>query len=172
LIKREVQEMTMEKGKQGLLVAALVAASAFAPAFAQTQGCIVMKTVAEVEQEATDANGQKTKKLVPVATGVPGTEVIYTLTANNNCKQAAENIAINDPLPAEMSYVANSAVGPGSDISFSIDGKTFAKVGDLKVSENGAARAARPDEVRFIRWTFASLAPGAQALARFRAVVK
>ena len=103
---------------------------------------------------------------------MPGTEVIYTLTANNNCKVAAENIAINDPLPAEMTYVANSAVGPGSDISFSIDGKTFAKVADLKVSENGATRAARPDEVRFIRWTFATLPPGAQALARFRAVVK
>ena len=80
--------------------------------------------------------------------------------------------ALFKALPAEMTYVANSAVGPGSDISFSIDGKTFAKVADLKVSENGATRAARPDEVRFIRWTFATLPPGAQALARFRAVVK
>ena len=158
--------------KQGLWIAALVAASAFAPAFAQTQGCIVMKTVAEVEQETTDANGQKSKKLVPVATSVPGTEVVYTLTANNNCKQAAENVAINDPVPAEMAYVANSAVGPGSDISFSIDGKTFAKAADLKVSENGATRAARADEIRHIRWTFKTLPPGAQALARFRAIVK
>jgi uncharacterized repeat protein (TIGR01451 family) len=164
----------MKKGNQALCVlAALVAASAVVPASAQTQGCIVMKTVAEVEQQTVDAAGKKTTKLVPVATSVPGTEVIYTLTANNICKAPADKISINDPIPAQMTYVANSAFGPGSEITVSIDGKTYAKPGELTVSENGASRAARPDEFRHIRWTFTSaLQPGAQALARFRAVVK
>ena len=69
--------------------------------------------------------GEKSKKLVPAGKVVPGVEVIWTVTANNVCKQPSEKVTINNPIPAHMSYVANSAAGPGSDISYSLDGKTF-----------------------------------------------
>jgi hypothetical protein len=75
-------------------------------------------------------------------------------------------------VPVHMTLVPNSAFGPGSDISFSLDGEKFAPAGQLTVQENGAARPARADEYKHIRWVFKNpLPPGATAVARFRAVL-
>jgi uncharacterized repeat protein (TIGR01451 family) len=151
---------------------ALAACSLGSQAFAAEEGCIVLKSVAEVEQEVVDAQGQKSTKLVPVTKVLPGAVVTWTVTANNICKQPSENVTINNAVPAHMSYVANSASGPGSDITYSLDGKSFGNAGQLTVLENGARRPARADEYRHIRWSFKDpLAPGAQAHARFRAVL-
>ena len=37
-----------------------------------------------------------------------------------------------------MTYVASSAIGPGTDITYSLDGKTFGTADQLTVQENGA----------------------------------
>ena len=162
----------MIKGLKIFGFAAIAAFGLSSQAFAQTPGCIVLKSIAEVEQEVVNAKGEKSTKLVPLTKAVPGTQVVWTITANNTCKQPSENVSINDPVPEHMSYVANSAVGPGADITFSVDGKIFAAAAELTVQENGVARKARADEIRHIRWAFKnSLAPGAQAFGRFRAVL-
>jgi uncharacterized repeat protein (TIGR01451 family) len=162
----------MIKGMKFLGLAAIAACSLGAQAFAQDKGCIVLKSTAEVEQEVVNAKGEKSTKLVPLTKVVPGVEVIWTITANNVCKQASENVAINDPVPEHMAYVANSAMGPGTDITFSLDGKTFGTAEQLTVKVDGAQRQARADEYRHIRWVLRnSLAPGAQAFGRFRAVL-
>jgi uncharacterized repeat protein (TIGR01451 family) len=151
---------------------ALVACGFSAPAFAQTPGCIALKSVAEVEQEVVDAQGQKSVKLVPATTVVPGTVVTWTVTADNICKKPSDNVTINNAIPEHMTYVANSATGQGAAISYSLDGKTFGPADQLTVQESGATRKARADEYKHIRWVFRSaLAPGAQAVARFRAVL-
>jgi uncharacterized repeat protein (TIGR01451 family) len=155
-------------------VVALVACAAGSQAIAQApaEGCITLKSIAEVEQEVVNEKGEKSKKLVPAGKVVPGVEVVWTVTANNVCKQPSDKVTINNAVPAHMSYVANSATGPGSDIVFSLDGKTFAADGQLTVSEDGATRKARADEYKHIRWVFKeSLQPGASAFARFRAVL-
>jgi uncharacterized repeat protein (TIGR01451 family) len=142
------------------------------PALAQTQGCIALKSVAEVEQEVVDTKGQKSIKLVPATTVVPGTVVTWTVTADNVCKKPSDNVTINNAIPEHMTYVANSATGPGADITYSLDGKAFGTADQLAVQENGAARKARADEYKHIRWEFkSSLQPGASAMARFRAVL-
>jgi uncharacterized repeat protein (TIGR01451 family) len=153
----------------GLVV---IACSVSSQAFAQEKGCIVLKSVAEVEEATVNAKGEKSTKLVPVAKVVPGVEVTYTITANNICKQPADKVAISNPVPEHMSLVANSAIGPGTDISYSVDGKTFAAPDQLTVVENGTTRKARPDEYKAVRWNFKnSLAPGAQGFGRFRAIL-
>jgi uncharacterized repeat protein (TIGR01451 family) len=160
----------MFKGKT-FIALAIIACSFGSQVFA-AEGCIVLKSVAEVEQEVVDAKGVKTTKLVPADKVVPGVEVTWTVTAVNNCEQPSDKITINNPVPKHMTYVANSAVGAGSDITFSVDGKTFAGPGQLTVQENGATRPARGDEFRHIRWAFKdALQPGATAMARFRAVL-
>ena len=162
----------MIKGLRIFGLAAITACSLNSQAFAQAEGCIVLKSVAEVEEVTIDAKGEKTTKLVAAGKVVPGVEVIWSITANNTCKQPSENVTINNPVPEHMTYVANSAVGPGSDITVSVDGKAFAAASELTVQENGATRKARADEIRHIRWVFKnSLAPGAQGVARFRAVL-
>lgn len=160
----------MNLGKNLAVVAALVVCG-LGQAFA-AEGCIVLKSVAEVEKETVDASGKKSTTLVPVEKAVPGVEVIWTVTANNKCDKPSEKVAINLPVPEHMTYVPSSAVGPGSDVSFSVDGKTFGANGQLMVQENGASRPARTDEYRHVRWTYKdSLQPGATAMARFRAVL-
>ena len=163
----------MKKGIHNYIGAAAILACSFgSQTFAQDPGCIVLKSVAEQEQEVVNARGEKTRQLVAAAKIVPGMEVVWTVTANNICKVPSEKVTINNPVPEHMSYVANSAFGAGSDITYSLDGKTFGTPAELSVTENGARRAARADEYRQIRWVFRSpLQPGASAVARFRAVL-
>jgi uncharacterized repeat protein (TIGR01451 family) len=161
--------MHMTPGK--IILAALIACAS-SQAFAQTKGCIELKSTAQIEQEVVDAKGAKSKQLVEATKVVPGVEVIWTVTASNVCKQASDAVTINNSVPEHMTYVANSASGPGADIAYSVDGKTFAKSSDLTVQDNGAARKARFDEYKHIRWVFKdSLQPGASTNASFRAVL-
>lgn len=162
----------MSKGIAKLFVAAALVGGFASSAFAQEPGCIALKSTAEVEQVELAANGEKKTKLVPLATAVPGTEVIYTTTATNICKQAADKVAISNFVPAHMTYVAASVLSPGATVTYSIDGKNFASAEQLTVEENGATRKARPEEYKHFRWVLqASLQPGASAFTRFRAVL-
>ena len=161
----------MNIGVRRFFAVALVACGFAAPALAQ-EGCIALKSVAEIEKETVDANGAKSKQLVPAGRVIPGTEVVWTVTASNICQQPSDKVTISNAVPEHMTLVANSAVGPGSDITYSLDGKTFAKGGELTVSADGGTRPARADEYKPIRWEFKdSLAPGASAFASFRAVL-
>jgi uncharacterized repeat protein (TIGR01451 family) len=171
--RQVVKENTMKTGNRNFVGAlALIACGFGAQAFAQSKDCIVLKSTAEVEKEVVNDKGEKSKSLVPAGKVIPGTEVVWTVTANNVCKQASDKVTINNPVPDHMTLVPNSATGPGSEISFSVDGKTFAPAGQLTVQENGAARPAHADEYKHIRWEFKNaLAPGASAFARFRAVL-
>lgn len=164
----------MFKGKTGTIAAiAFIACAIGAPAFAQApKGCIELKSTALVEKEVADASGNKSTQLVPADKVVPGTEVTYQLVASNICQKAADNVTFDNPVPVHMGYVASSATGAGSDISYSLDGKTFGKPADLTVTENGATRPARAAEYKHIRWAFKQpLQPGATATATFRAVL-
>ncbi len=142
---------------------------------AQDKGCILLKTVAEIEQVTTDERGEQSTRLVPVEKIVPGNEVIYTVSATNICDQAAEKVVIDNPVPQHMDYVGGTAIGPGTDVSFSIDGGfNFGKPETLKVAgADGAQRQAEPREYTNIRWVMRNpLKPGAVAFARFRAVLE
>jgi len=98
-----VLDMTTMKGWWGsvLLVAVGVLGHAQMAA-AQDKGCILLKTVAEMEQPVTDAQGKQTTKLVPVEKVVPGNEVVYTVSATNVCNAAADHVVINNPVTQHM----------------------------------------------------------------------
>ena len=98
------------KAKMDLLTGAMLMLFATA-AVAQDQGCILLKTVAEIEQVTTDERGEQSTQLVPVEKIVPGNEIVYTVSATNICDQAAEHVVIDNPVPEHMNYIANSAIG-------------------------------------------------------------
>jgi uncharacterized repeat protein (TIGR01451 family) len=143
-------------------------------AHAQDKGCLELKTVAESEQEYVNDAGQKAQRLVPAGKVVPGDEIVWTITAKNICDKAADNIVIANPVPEQMSFVANSAMGVGAEITYSVDGKAFDAPNALLVNDaNGTARTASPDQYRVVRWTYkTAFAPGATAFVRYRALVK
>jgi uncharacterized repeat protein (TIGR01451 family) len=155
-------------------LALLLLAAGSAAAADGRKGCIALQTVAETEQDYTDANGQKATRLVPAAKVVPGTQVVWTVTASNVCDKPADKVFIDNPVPQHMSYVPDSALGAGADIAFSLDGRSFAAPGELQVRvADGSSRAARSDEYTHIRWSFRNaIGPGQVAVARFRATLK
>lgn len=157
--------------KPALLSALLLSA---VNAYAQTaKPCIELKNEAQMEQEYTDAQGNKATRLVPPGKVVPGNEVIYTITAKNVCDKPVSNVVINNPVPEHMSYVANSAMGVGTDITYSLDSKSFAKLETLTVKNaDGNARAAHADEIKSIRWIYGTaINAGQTGFVRFRARV-
>ena len=158
-------------GKRAIFAAVLLTTTA--GAYAADKACVELKTSAATEQEVIE-QGQKVRRLAPAGKVLPGDEVVWTITATNVCKTPTDNVVIANPVPEHMTYVANSAMGTGTDIAYSLDGKEFKSAAELQVrAADGTARAARADEYRAIRWTYkATFAPGATAFVRYRAVVK
>ena len=157
-------------GMSALRTAVLVAA--FTSASAMAQNCIELTTMAESEQQYVNEQGKQATRLVPLEKPVPGSEVVWTITAKNVCDKPVENVAVANPVPEHMTYIANTAMGVGTDITYSLDGKSFQVPAALTVSEGGAQRAAKPEEYRAVRWTYkAAFAPGSTAFVRYRARV-
>ena len=135
---------------------------------------IVIKSLAEIEIETTDAKGNKTLKRIPPGKVIPGTEVIFTNTFENATDKPASNISIDNPIPNDTEYKAGSAFGKDCEILFSVDGKTFGFAEDLKVTgEDGKKRTALPREYTHIRWNYkVPLAKGKSSDVGFRAIIK
>ena len=141
----------------------------------QLMAQIEVTTVAETEATETDAQGNKTVRRTAATSVVPGTEVIYTITAKNTGNDPASNIVVNNPVPANTVYVDGSAFGADTEITFSVDGgKSYDKASELKVSDAaGNSRAARAEDYTHVRWTLqVELQPGQQAEVWYRARVK
>jgi uncharacterized repeat protein (TIGR01451 family) len=154
-------------------IAALVMTLMTAGAHAADKACVELKTSGETESEVIE-NGQKVKRLLPVGKTLPGDQIVWTITATNVCNTPTDDVVIANPVPEHMTYVASSAMGTGTDIAYSLDGKEFKSAAELQVrAADGTTRAARADEYRVIRWSYkTAFAPGATAFVRYRAVVK
>jgi uncharacterized repeat protein (TIGR01451 family) len=161
------------KARAGWMLMGMLLLTTAATANAQDRGCVELKTVAEVEQQYTNEQGKPATRLVPAEKVVPGNEVVWTITARNLCDKPVADVVIANPVPEQMTYVQGSAIGIGTDIQYSLDGKTFASPASLTVRDANGTRAARPDEYRAVRWTYKAAFPaGATAFVRYRALVK
>jgi len=137
-------------------------------------GCIVLTTVAETEQVSKASDGTESKTYVPAKHVVPDSVVVWTTSARNVCAKGAEHVVINQPVPEHMNFVADSAVGGGTQIALSVDGKDFHPANQLTVREqDGSTRPARATDVHMVRWTLdGALAPQDQVTVRYRAVLQ
>ncbi len=123
------------------------------------------------------AEGRQVRRLMPAENQriVPGDEVIFTVTFTNISAESADNVTITNPVPDHMRLVAGSAVGPGTDITFSVDGgQTYGLPDELTVADATlGSRPATADDYTHIRWRMQNaLQPGAKGFARFRAVLR
>jgi uncharacterized repeat protein (TIGR01451 family) len=157
-----------------LAAAALLLGTPALATAADAPGCIELRTVAEVEEHYVDAQGQPAVRLVPAAKVVPGTEVVWTVSATNVCSSAASALSIDSPVPAHMTYVDGSAAATGMAVSYSLDGSRYASPAELTVVEaGGSQRQARADEYRALRFAMtAPLESGKSVSARYRATVE
>jgi uncharacterized repeat protein (TIGR01451 family) len=129
---------------------------------------------ATLDVKATAAVRQD-KALIPADRVVPGDEVFYTLEIRNTGSKPLPPPTVDFAIPEHMRYIANSAVGAGAEVSYSVDGgRTFDRPENLSVVAVGAdPRLATAADYTHIRWRLKhALQAKAMALARFRAVVK
>jgi uncharacterized repeat protein (TIGR01451 family) len=135
---------------------------------------IEIKTLAEVETHTMVA-GRAVLKLSSADRVVPGDEVIYTLELRNSGPLPATAPTVTKAIPEHMVYIADSASGPGADISYSTDGgHSFDRPENLTVQgTNGQLRPAHAADYTHIRWQLKNtLKVNSVAFARFRAQVK
>lgn len=125
------------------------------------------------QKTVVDANGQSHAELLPLDKVVPGTVVTYVIHYENQGKEAADKVVLHDPIPAHMTYVANSAKGDNTAIAYSVDGgKHWAKsVSELTLKgQDGKTRQAAAADVTTLRWQVAGKLPaGAKGQAQFDA---
>lgn len=146
-----------------------------APASARAEGDILVQSIAEVEREVADAAGRKVKKREPVKVAVPGTQVIYTTRFTNKGAQPAGNVVIDNPVPKDTTFVAGSAFGANTAITYSVNGgKSYDAPAKLRVATpDGKGRAAEPADYTHIRWRYTgNLAPGQGGEVGFRVLIK
>lgn len=141
---------------------------------AQVPNPIAIKAIAEVELRIIE-QGRETAKLMPADRVVPGDRVFYTLEVRNTDGAVIAAPAVTYPIPEHMQYLADSAVGPGAEVSFSVDGgRSFDAAENLRIrTPEGTLRAAVAADYTDIRWQLKKNLKGhAVAFVRFRALVK
>ena len=135
---------------------------------------VEIRAIAEVESQVVE-HGREVRKLLPADRVVSGDWIIYTLEVRNTAPTAIPNPTVTYPVPEHMSYVADSAVGPATEVSFSVDGgHSFEAPENLKLQDaDGQRRLAAAAEYTHIRWQLKHALKGnSVAFVRFRARVK
>lgn len=155
----------------GLLLAAGCAWAAHSqPAAAP----LAIKAIAQVELRST-VQGREATKLVPATRVASGEWVIYTLEVRNTSPATLPAPAVTFPVPQHMTYGADTAIGPGAKVTYSIDGGRHFDVPDnLKIRASaGQSRMAVAGDYTHIRWQLKNpLKSNSVAFVRFRAQMK
>jgi uncharacterized repeat protein (TIGR01451 family) len=152
----------------------IAAGTASAPGFAATPpDPLVIRAIAEVESPSAE-HGRDSPKLLPADRVVSGDRVIYTLEIRNTGAATALSPIVTYAVPEHMSYVADSAVGPAIEVSYSVDGgRSFDAPESLKVPTSAGQRLAVAADYTHIRWQLKkNLKANSVAFVRFRARVK
>ena len=135
---------------------------------------IVIRAIAEVESRRVE-NGHEVPKLLPADRVGSGDWIVYTLEVRNTALAAIPPPTVTYPVPEHMSYVAESAVGPATEVTYSVDGgRTFDTPENLKLQDaDGQRRPAAAADYTHIRWQMKNgLKGNSVAVVRFRARVK
>ncbi|HEX3913840.1 MAG TPA: hypothetical protein VHW71_10065 [Steroidobacteraceae bacterium] len=104
-----------------------------------------------------------------------GEWVIYTLEVRNTSAATLPAPAVTFPIPQHMFYGADTAIGPGADVTYSIDGgHHFDLPEHLTINEpDGKTRSAAATDYTHIRWQLKNpLKANSVAFVRFRAQMK
>jgi uncharacterized repeat protein (TIGR01451 family) len=139
---------------------------------AQDMEGVDTELIAEVLVETRDAANQPVRRFVPATVLSQGETVYYTLRIHNPTGGYLRNVEVIQRIPVNTAYIDQSAAAPGAEVTFSIDGgQSFAPREQLRyVDANGKTQLVSAQDYTHIKFRLRHpLAPGAVALARFRA---
>ncbi len=136
---------------------------------------IRFESKAEIEVQVVNSQGQKELVRQQATIVVPGTQVIYTNSYTNLGSEPAEKLAITNPVPANMDFIAGSAQLDSAETTYSVDGgQNYNTPDNLTVTEaDGTNRLAAAKDYTHIRWKLLKpLKPGEQGQVEYRALLK
>lgn len=135
---------------------------------------LTIKAIAQVEVRSS-VGGREMTQLWPATRVASGEWIIYTLEVRNTSPVTVPTPVVTFPIPPHMFYGADTAIGPGAEVSYSIDGgRHFDVSANLKIQEpGGATRPAVAADYTDIRWQLKNpLKSNSVAFVRFRAQMK
>lgn len=130
-----------------------------------------------VEKETTviAANGSVQTVREGVEKIIPGERIVYSLNFENDAAEAANDIVLTMPIPAEVKYIEGSAELPLANVTFSSDGgESFSNRQSVLIIDGaGNIRTASADELTHVRWTVAGpVNAGESGILSFAASVR
>ena len=144
-------------------IAALPAAAHAAPGGVALHGDVKVETTTVV-------NGvEKTVLTVPKIV-VPGNRLLFSTAYHNEGAAPVLNFVVTNPVPEGIAVAAPDA----AKLIVSVDGgKSWGKLAGMTVKDaKNVPHPAQATDVTHVRWTVASIAPGAGGSVAFHAVVK
>lgn len=147
-----------------------VAAIATLPAAVQAApGGVALHGDVKVET-TTIVNGvEKTVLAVPKIV-VPGNRLLFSTAYRNEGVAPVQNFVVTNPVPEGIAVAAPDA----ASLIVSVDGgKSWGKLAGLTIKgPKNVVRPAQAADVTHVRWTVASIAPGAGGSVAYHAIVK
>jgi hypothetical protein len=144
-----------------------------APAIAQADQGVSIKSEVLAVKETVDAKGVKKNIFVPATTVVPGTPLVIVLRYQNGGRRPASKFVIDNPVPSSVRF---TGLGIKSEFgTVSVDGgKSYGALATLKTANpDKSMRAARPSDVTHVRWIIATpIAPAQSGMVMFYGVVE
>lgn len=122
--------------------------------------------------------GRAVSRRVPPDTAISNDTLVYTISYVNEGRALATDAVIIDPIPAQTVYLPDSAVGAGTEISFSIDnGRNFQPepvMYTIKRPDNTSEKVKAPPEMyTHIKWMInKKLQPGQTGEISFKVRIK
>ncbi len=144
-------------------IAALPAAALAAPGGVALHGDVKVETTTVV-------NGvEKTVLAVPKIV-VPGNRLLFSTAYRNEGAAPVQNFVVTNPVPNGIAVAAPDA----ANLIVSVDGgKSWGKLAGMTVKDaKSVPHPAQATDVTHVRWTVASIAPGAAGSVAYHAVVK
>jgi uncharacterized repeat protein (TIGR01451 family) len=115
-------------------------------------------------------NGHEKHVMVEPKVVVPGDKLVFATAYRNTGSTPVSNFVVTNPIPAGVALAQGDA--PMAEVSVD-GGKTWGKLASLTVTGTGGVkRAAQSGDVTHIRWTLATVAPGASGTLTYHAVVR
>lgn len=151
---------------------ALGAVALLCAGMAQATGKLEISNSVFQEVEVTAEDGRTERRQVPASRVIPGDEVVYVISYRNVGDGPVANVAITNPVPAELSFVGSAGALPVSE--FSVDqGAAFGDLADLTVpGPDGTPRQATANDVTHLRWILPELPAGSEGAVSFTARVR
>ena len=146
-------------------LAALVAPTA---AYAANQ--VSLQSTVFVERNVAGSDGKMHIVQAAPKPVFPGDHLLFQLNYHNLGEKPAVGFTVTNPIPASVGFLSSD-----SGAQYSVDGgKSWGPLAALRVKgTDGSSRAAGPDDITHVRWTFQKAIPaGGVGSVSFRGIVK